>query len=122
MSWSARESIRTFAGFARGPGLALGPVPSPSQGKVAMNTRTSLFLLLATACPLVTGCSGTESGERGVGTARSALRRMQSCGDLTQSLRDDARVKMNQRIDAEVRAIREGYSNYYYGGGVLAPG
>jgi hypothetical protein len=42
---------------------------------------------------------------------------MQSCEELTQSLHDDARVKMNARIDAEVRAIREGYSNNYYGGG-----
>ncbi|HEY3254320.1 MAG TPA: beta-propeller domain-containing protein, partial [Polyangiaceae bacterium] len=37
-------------------------------------------------------------------------------------MREDARTKLNERIDAEVRAIREGYSNYYRGGGPLAIG
>jgi hypothetical protein len=81
-----------------------------------MNTRTSLFVLAATACPLVIGCSMGSDDATHIGATKSALRHMQSCEELTQSLRDDARVKMNARIDAEVRAIREGYTNNYYGG------
>ena len=82
-----------------------------------MNTRTSLYLIAATACTLVSGCSHRRSDDAPrVATARSALRRMQTCEELTQSLRGDARKKMNARIDAEVRAIREGHSDNYYGG------
>jgi hypothetical protein len=82
-----------------------------------MNTRSSLCVLAVAACPLLSACSGTGTTETGpVGKASSALRRMQSCEELTQSLRADARVKMNQRIDAEIRAVREGYG-YGYGYG-----
>ena len=37
-------------------------------------------------------------------------------------MREDARSKLNRRIDAEVRAIREGYPNYYYGPGSKTAG
>jgi hypothetical protein len=84
-----------------------------------MNARTSLLALAVAAYPLVIGCSGSADGTMKFGTTSSALRRMQSCGELTQSLREDARVKMNGRIDAEIRAIRTGYTNY---GGWYGPG
>ena len=91
-----------------------------------MQSKTALALLVAVASPFAFGCSSSVSGEgKPVTTSSAALRRTQSCDDLTQSLRDDARSKLNRRIDAEVRAIREGYSSYYYpgrGGGLaLAP-
>ena len=83
-----------------------------------MNTRSSLCVLAVAACPLVVGCSGTATTETGpVGKASAALRRMQSCEELTQSLRADARVKMTERIDTEIRAVREGYAGYGYGYG-----
>src|SRR5262245_30095030 len=90
-----------------------------------MNARTSLFALAAAAYPLVIGCSGSADRTPKFGTASSALRRMQSCGELTQSLREDARVKMNARIDAEIRAIRMGYSYGAWfgpGRGLVVPG
>jgi len=86
-----------------------------------MQSKTALALLAAIACPLALGCSSSS----GAGTVTpvatgtsAALRRSQSCPDLTSALREDARSKLNRRIDAEVRAIREGYSNYYRGGAV----
>ena len=91
-----------------------------------MNVRTSLLTLVAAVGPLAIGCSGAGSDSTIVGKTSSALRRMQSCGELTQSLRDDARAKMNARIDAEIQAIRAGYTNYYGGygpgHGVIVPG
>jgi hypothetical protein len=85
-----------------------------------MKSRTSLSLLAAAACPLVIACSGSGGVDASTGKTHSALRRMQSCEELTQSLREDALSKVNQRIDAEIRAIQEGYSNSYLGhaGGV----
>ncbi|HET7544594.1 MAG TPA: beta-propeller domain-containing protein, partial [Polyangiaceae bacterium] len=81
-----------------------------------MQSKTALALLAAIACPLVFGCSSSVSADgKPVASSQAALRRTQSCEDLTQALRDDARSKLNRRIDAEVRAIREGYTNYYYG-------
>lgn len=76
-----------------------------------MKPKTALVLLLGAAGPFAVGCSGGKIA--GVDTSNASLRRAQSCGDLTQSLRDDARAKMNKRIDAEVRAIREGYTSSY---------
>lgn len=76
-----------------------------------MNPKTALVLLLGAAAPVAVGCSGGKVA--GVDTSNATLRRAQSCGDLTEALRDDARAKMNRRIDAEVRAIREGYSSSY---------
>jgi hypothetical protein len=84
-----------------------------------MQSKTALALL-AVAFPLAFGCSSSVSADgKPVASTNAALRRTQSCEDLTQALRDDARSKLNRRIDAEVRAIREGYPNYYYGN---APG
>src|SRR5258708_37438092 len=79
------------------------------QARSSMNNKSSLCLLAVAACPLVIGCSGAGTVETGpVGKATSALRRMQSCEELTDSLRADARVKMTQRIDAEIRDVRAG--------------
>src|SRR3954471_9853586 len=81
-----------------------------------MQSKTALALFAAIACPLVLGCSAPATGDaKTVASKDAALRRTQSCEDLTLALREDARSKLNGRIDAEVRAIREGYS-YYYGG------
>ena len=81
-----------------------------------MQSKTALALLAAVAGPLVLGCSSSVSGDaHAVVSSDAALRRTQSCEDLTLALREDARSKLNRRIDAEVRAIREGYP-YYYGG------
>ena len=94
-----------------------------------MHSKTALFLIAAVACPSLLACSGSSSGTAPAPTVSSssaALRRTATCEDLTQSLRDDARAKMNSRIDAQVRAVREGYPVYYgygygpRGGGGLA--
>ncbi|MEI9949804.1 MAG: beta-propeller domain-containing protein [Pseudomonadota bacterium] len=88
-----------------------------------MQSKTALALLAAVACPLVLGCSSSgTAGGTPVATTSAALRRTQSCEDLTLTLREDARSKLNRRIDAEVRAIREGYPNYYYGPGTTNAG
>jgi uncharacterized secreted protein with C-terminal beta-propeller domain len=80
-----------------------------------MHHRSALFVLAAVAGPLAIACSSSSTSDANVGTARAALRRMQSCTELTESLREDARVKMHERIDAQIRAIREGwYKSYYY--------
>jgi hypothetical protein len=85
-----------------------------------MQSKTALALLAAVACPLVLGCSSSGSSPgTAVAHTSGALRRTQSCEDLTLALREDARSKLNRRIDAEVRAIREGYTNYYRGGPVF---
>ncbi|HEX2672296.1 MAG TPA: beta-propeller domain-containing protein, partial [Polyangiaceae bacterium] len=92
-----------------------------------MQSKTALALLVAVASPLAFGCSSSVSADgKPVASSSAALRRTQSCEDLTQSLRDDARSKLNRRIDAQIRAIREGYPTYYGGVGrggglVLAP-
>jgi len=87
-----------------------------------MKLKTALALLAPIALPLLSACSGSsDGGTKPVASASAALRRSQSCEDLTQTLREDARTKMNLRVDAAVRAIREGYSPYYgpnYGGTV----
>jgi len=85
-----------------------------------MQTKTALALLAAVACPLVLGCSSSGSSPGApLANTSAALRRTQSCQDLTLTLREDARSKLNRRIDAEIRAIREGYTNYYRGSGVV---
>jgi hypothetical protein len=86
-----------------------------------MQSKTALALLAAVACPLVLGCSSSGSS-RGIPVASTsgALRQTQSCEDLTLALREDARSKLNRRIDAEVRAIREGYPSYRGSGPVFA--
>ena len=88
-----------------------------------MQSKTALALFAAIACPLLFGCSSSGNGQaEPAASTHAALRRTQSCGDLTAALREDARSKLNRRVDAEVRAIREGYPNYYYGpnrGGVV---
>jgi Beta propeller domain len=82
-----------------------------------MKPKNALFLLLGATCsPALLGCSSSGTGGTSMlGVTSAALRRMQSCEDLTQALREDARSKMNRRIDAQIRAIREGYSSYGYG-------
>lgn len=89
-----------------------------------MQSKTALALLVTVACPVVFGCSGSMTSAEGtpVVSSSATLRRTQSCEELTQTLREDARSKLNRRIDAQVRAIREGYTTYYApgrGGGVL---
>jgi uncharacterized secreted protein with C-terminal beta-propeller domain len=80
-------------------------------------------LLLNTGCDA--GSSGTGSDEPeatpGIGTAKVALERATSCDELTASLRADASSKMNRRIDAEIRAVKEGYT-YWGRGTVVVPG
>jgi beta propeller domain-containing protein len=89
-----------------------------------LQSKTALALFAVAAYPLLFGCSSSVSADgTPVASTHAALRRTQSCEDLTLALREDARSKLTSRIDAEVRAIREGYSNnYYYGptrGGVV---
>jgi hypothetical protein len=87
-----------------------------------MQSKTALALLATLACPLVFGCSSAVSADgKPVASSTAALRRTQSCEDLTAALRADARAKVNSRIDAEVRAVREGYPNYFYGSGRGGP-
>jgi hypothetical protein len=90
-----------------------------------MNAKTALVCFrlrrlrrrwfVAAALPLASACSGGGSGTvETIDITNASLRRAQSCADLTQALRSDALSKMNRRIDAEIRGIREGWS--YYGG------
>ena len=84
-----------------------------------MNAKTSLSLLLmlgvsSVAGAAVTGCSGSTASVESLDLSKATLRRAQSCEDLTAGLRADARSKLNRRIDAEIRSLREGYS-YGYG-------
>ncbi len=54
-----------------------------------MQSKTALALLAAVAYPLVFGCSSSGSADRTVATSSSAaLRRTQSCEDLTLALRE----------------------------------
>jgi len=81
-----------------------------------MQSKTALALLVAVASPLAFGCSSSVSADgKPAVSSSAALRRTQSCEDLTQALRDDAHSKLNRRIDAQIRGIREGYTDYYYG-------
>ncbi|MEO6602378.1 MAG: beta-propeller domain-containing protein [Polyangiaceae bacterium] len=87
-----------------------------------MHAKSALVLFTALVCPSLVGCSGTAGSEgTEVSSGSGALVRTPTCEDLTLALREDALSKMNRRIDAEVRAIREGYPNYAYypsGGGL----
>lgn len=85
------------------------------------STRTRLFLLVGAGCSATFGCSSPATSEPTEVTKQAAaLRRAQSCDDLSLALREDAEDKMNRRIDAEVRAVREGYPIYYGYGPSLA--
>jgi Beta propeller domain len=87
-----------------------------------MNTKTSfsaLSLLIAAgvSCSALGGCSGSTASVGAIDLSKATLKRAQSCEDLTSALRDDARSKLNRRIDAEVRAIGQGWGyGYGYGG------
>ncbi len=82
---------------------------------ITMHPRTVL-LLLSVSAAVATGCSGSpRSATEPVDLTQASLRRAQSCGDLTAMLQADARSKMNRRVDAEIHAVREGWS-YGYGG------
>ena len=83
-------------------------------------SHCALFVLVTAMSATVIGCSWSGSSTSSGPEAHSAaaLRRMQSCEELTSALREDATSKMNRRIDAEIRGIREGYPAYYgYGWG-----
>lgn len=83
-----------------------------------MRTSQTALLLVLGGPFAALGCSSSTADEPPVAEKQAAaLRRAQSCDDLSQSLREDARKKMNQRIDAEVRASQEGYYLYRYGPG-----
>ncbi len=83
-----------------------------------MRSSSALPFWFGVGLPLLlvgSGCGSVSSGtgsDGTVGTSKAALRRMQSCEELTQALRDDALSKMNQRIDAQIRAVRAGYVTY----------
>ncbi len=83
-----------------------------------MNAKTSLSMLIVmgVSCADLAGCSGSSARVTpGVDLTKATLRRTQSCQDLTAAMQDDARSKLNRRIDAEIRSIREGWG-YGYGG------
>jgi hypothetical protein len=81
-----------------------------------MKTALPLVLLVLPVLGLTAGCSGGTTTEgRPLDISQATLRRAESCEDLTTALREDARSKMNRRIDAEVLAIRTGYTQYGYG-------
>jgi hypothetical protein len=90
-----------------------------------MKTKTALLLVLTSGAmgPFALGCSGAASSSGdAIDLSHATLRRATSCEDLSEALRADARSKMNRRIDAEVRAIREGRtSDYAYSETNLAP-
>src|SRR5579864_5635040 len=77
-----------------------------------MILRLRPFAVLG-AMGLLAACTGGRSGES-IDLTRATLRRAVSCDDLSAALREDARSKMNRRIDAEVRAIQQGWG-YGYG-------
>jgi Beta propeller domain len=93
-----------------------------------MNTKTlrpslrsfsslSLLVAMGVSCGGLAACSGSSAGlGGGIDLSKATLKRAQSCEDLTAALRDDARSKLNRRIDAEIRGLREGWS-YGYGYG-----
>ncbi len=100
-----------------GLGLAIG---------VAMNTKTSLtslsFLIAAgVSCGALSGCSGSKASVAPIDLTKATLQRTRSCEDLTSALRDDARSKLNRRVDAEIRALRQGWG-YGYGSGGYGEG
>ena len=50
-----------------------------------MQSKTALALLAAVACPLAFGCSSSVSSEgKPVASSHAALRRTQSCEDLSR--------------------------------------
>jgi hypothetical protein len=80
---------------------------------------TSLFLLIAlgAASSALAGCSGSSASVGAIDLSKATLRRATTCEDLSAGFRDDARSKLNRRIDAEIRALREGWGySYGYGG------
>jgi hypothetical protein len=84
--------------------------------------RPRSFLLIAIALlggNALAACSSDGPPEP-VGSSQATLRRAQSCSDLTAMLQADALSKMNQRVDAQIRAIREGWTAYGYGPGFAA--
>ncbi len=91
-----------------------------------MNTKTSFTALsllvglvglagLGGSLGTLAGCSGSTASVNAIDLTKATLKRTQTCEDLTVALRDDARSKLNRRIDAEIRGIRQGWS-YGYGG------
>jgi hypothetical protein len=88
--------------------------------KIGSRAACSLIAIIALA-----GCEST-TGER-TSTQRGALLRAQSCSELEQLLKEDARTKMNARIDAQIQQTeRLGEGPLPYGaaknGAVPSPG
>jgi len=83
-----------------------------------MKTRTALLLVAATGA-LAAGCSskGTVPTDDPFGQTKVFLRRMQSCDELTASLKADAKAKMNRQLDLMIEQTRIGWANYGQGGG-----
>jgi len=79
-----------------------------------MKIKATLLVVAGAVAPFAAGCSDSPATGESIDLTQATLRRAQSCEDLTRALRDDARSKMNRRIDAEIRAIREGYGSYGY--------
>jgi uncharacterized secreted protein with C-terminal beta-propeller domain len=77
-----------------------------------MHTKSAVALLGAVGL-ITNGCAGI-AGTDSADMSRASLRRAQSCSDLSAALKEDARSKMNRRIDAEIRGVREGWG-YGYG-------
>jgi hypothetical protein len=88
-----------------------------------MGKTRAWFGLGATMAVLNAGCDvggsasdpASPEGPSGIGSSKVALERAVSCDDLAESLRADASSKMNRRIDAEIRAIKEGYTYWARG-------
>lgn len=87
-----------------------------------MKTTALVLLVGSGILPLFAiGCSGATTEGKSVDISRATLHRVATCTDLSAALRDDARAKLNKRVDSEVRAIREGMVYGYRGGyGTLA--
>ena len=86
--------------------------------------KTALALLVGCGVlPLFAiGCSGATTDQKSVDISRATLHRVATCADLSAALREDARAKLNKRVDSEIRAIREGMVyGYGYRGGYGMP-
>lgn len=74
-----------------------------------MHAKTAFVLLMGVVAAV--GCSSKAGGES-VGQSRALLHRAQSCPDLLRLLQEDARAKVNEYFDRQIRQVRE-YQNVY---------
>ena len=72
------------------------------------------LLALAGSAAFAQGCKAGTVGEN-TSVNASALRRVQTCGELDLAMKSSAREKLNRAVDAQIDGIkRYGWQTYYY--------